>query len=148
MKPVFHSSSVRQPCRGNRTSHVESAHFTWKQAHTHTHKCTCTCMQTNTVPCLIRQAVINTCDVLVRPQLCHRVFTELQFLNVLYIFVTIICSVILHRHGYNTYKRFLINCTKAGVTVVVGVTPCPTGALAARQSGKCTCSSKHVRKML
>lgn len=44
-----------------------------------THKCTCTCMQTNTVPCLIRQVVINTWGVLVRPQLCHRVFTELQF---------------------------------------------------------------------
>lgn len=45
----------------------------------HTHKCTHTCMQTNTVPCLIRQVVINTWGVLVRPRLCHRGFMELQF---------------------------------------------------------------------
>lgn len=36
VKPVFHSSSVWQSCRGNRTSRVESAHFTWKQTRTHT----------------------------------------------------------------------------------------------------------------
>lgn len=74
VKPVFHSSSVSQSHRGNKTSCVESAHFPWKKKRTHT----CTCMQTS-IGVWSEKVVINTWGVLVQPQLCHRVFTELRF---------------------------------------------------------------------
>lgn len=89
MKAVFHSSSLSQACRGNRTRPTSNGNMHMR-AHTPRSG-------------LIIQVVINTSGVLVYLQMCclNRVFKEnnCNFKHAFFSRITI-----LHRHAYQTLK--------------------------------------------